>query len=638
MTSLKRPLILLVLLGILLFPLAVVADAAVEPGRQLRNLHGFSKLYGFVRYFHPSDEAQQIDWEKFAVYGARRVLDAPDAEALRVVLEELYSPLAPTLRIYPTGSAAPPAPPAPTETDGLAAVAWQYRGPPGGDREGWAAVRLGRGEALLTPPLLPTPEPGEEIDEPFTEGLSFALPIALWSDAEGTLPHGDPEALAALRRQVDTIDLEAWDATNPGDRAALGVLSWNLVEHFYPYFPELGVVWEQQHIIALRKLLEAHDARGTYEALRRSLWAYVGDAQARVVHPELDADQAWLPLAFDQVDSYITVVASKVPDIRLGDDLETFNGERAGVAMQSEAELFGGTGQWRLAQALRNYGRGKKGDRVRFELYRKGQIRNIEAEATRSETAPMPEFDRPPIDKLGGKVLYVDLRRVDMAELTPRLAELAAAHGVIFDLRGDLVAGNHALLSHLVDKATTSADEELPLITRPAEEDEDEGPDGWQRTTRWHIEPKAPRIGGGGEERGPELAFLVDGRTVGEAEILLDLIRYHDLGEIVGQTTAGAAGALHHFRLPGGFEVRWTAARFRHKDGERHHLAGIEPDVTVSRTKEGVMAERDEVLDKALERLRATRIRQRLGVEAPKPAVDAPSPAVDAEGGDHGGG
>ena len=599
-------------LGAVLLPMSTGAETDVSPKRQLRNLHGFSKLYGFVRFFHPSDEAQQIDWDKFAVYGVRQVLNAPDAEALGAVLNELYGPLAPTLRIYPTGNAAPPAPASvvgDAGTEGLTAVAWQHRGPglvPDSlNPELWASVRLGRSgdTALLDTALLPTPKPGDEVDEPFTEGLSFAMPIALWSDAEGTLPRGDGDALAALQREVDAVDLEGWDGTDPGERVALGVISWNVIEHFYPYFPELGVVWEQQHIIALRRLLEADDARSTYDALRRSLWAFVGDAQADVVHSGLDAKQAWLPLAFDQVDSYITVVASGVPEIKPGDDLETFQGERAGVTLTEEARLVGGSGRWKLAQGLRNYGRGEPGSSGRFKLYRRGQMDFVVADVKRSETGWMRYDDRPPIDKLGGKVFYVDLSRASMEEIRPMLKKLSAARGVIFDLRGSLAAGNHALLSHLVDEATTSADEEIPLVTWPAEKDEDEGPDGWQRTTRWHIEPAKPRIRGGRRET--RLIFLVDGRTVGEAEIFLDLVRYHEVGELVGQPTAGAAGTLHHFRLPGGFAARWTAVRYRHKDGERHHLSGIEPDVLVSRTPEGVRAERDEVLDKALERLRS---------------------------------
>ena len=590
--------------------LPVIAAAEPEPSRQLRNLHGFSKLYGYVRFFHPSDEAQQIDWEKFAVYGARKARHAPNADALRTVLLELYGPLAPSLRIYATGSTAPPAPPGPLSTDGLTAVAWQHRGPglvpDSQNPELWASVRVGREDTvLMDPALLPTPQPGEEVDDPFMESLSFAMPIALWSDAEGTLPRGDREALAALKREVDAVDLEAWDARRPGDRAALGVIAWNIIEHFYPYFPELGVVWEQQHIIALRNLLEAHDARGTYDALRRSLWGFTGDAQARAVHHELDAGEGWLPVAFDQVEGYITVLASEVPGIRPGDDLETFDGDRAGINMQEKARFFAGSGQWKLRQALRDYGRGELGSTVKLELYRRGNIHNIPAEATRSATQPLPHDDRPAIDKLGGKIFYVDLRRASMAEIRPMLKKLASAKGVVFDLRGPLAAGNHALLSHLITEATTSADEEIPLVTWPAEQDEDDGLDGWERTTRWHIEPATPRIQN--EDKRNKIVFLVDGRTVGEAEIFLDLVRYHDLGDLVGQQTAGAAGTLHHFRLPGGFELCWTVARFKHKDGERHFLTGFLPDVAVLRTPEGVQKQRDEVLDRALLHLRALR-------------------------------
>ena len=39
----------------------------------LQNLCAFTRLYGYVRYFHPSDAASATDWERFAIYGARQV-------------------------------------------------------------------------------------------------------------------------------------------------------------------------------------------------------------------------------------------------------------------------------------------------------------------------------------------------------------------------------------------------------------------------------------------------------------------------------------------------------------------------------------------------------------------------------------
>src|SRR5690554_5495314 len=54
---------------------STVSDASVstvEPTIEgsttdLEELHAFAKLYGYVRYFHPSDEAAAADWEAIAV-------------------------------------------------------------------------------------------------------------------------------------------------------------------------------------------------------------------------------------------------------------------------------------------------------------------------------------------------------------------------------------------------------------------------------------------------------------------------------------------------------------------------------------------------------------------------------------------
>src|SRR5262245_53372966 len=64
---------------------------------QIANLHAFARLYGVLRWFHPSDAASALDWDSFAVEGARRVMDAPDIRTLRNTLEELITPFAPTV-------------------------------------------------------------------------------------------------------------------------------------------------------------------------------------------------------------------------------------------------------------------------------------------------------------------------------------------------------------------------------------------------------------------------------------------------------------------------------------------------------------------------------------------------------------
>ena len=96
---------------------------------RVANLHAFAQLYGVVRWFHPSDAAAAVDWERFAVDGARRVVDAPTAAVLRSRLTELFAPFAPTVHLV-AGNEVFPEEPAlhPVTTDGLEVVAWQHDG------------------------------------------------------------------------------------------------------------------------------------------------------------------------------------------------------------------------------------------------------------------------------------------------------------------------------------------------------------------------------------------------------------------------------------------------------------------------------------------------------------------------------
>ncbi len=98
--------------------------------QQQKNLTAFSRLYGYVRYFHPSDEASTLDWDGFAIYGARKMLEPKDDKELISTLWQLFHPIAPTVVIYPekekyTFSIASITPP---DTSDYRPIAWQHLG------------------------------------------------------------------------------------------------------------------------------------------------------------------------------------------------------------------------------------------------------------------------------------------------------------------------------------------------------------------------------------------------------------------------------------------------------------------------------------------------------------------------------
>jgi len=104
------------------------SPAAAPQDRSIENLQAFARLYGYVRWFHPSDAAAGIDWTRFAIHGVRQIQLANTRAELRSTLAALFEPIAPTLRVYYPDER--PVLPllVPADTTGLRVVAWQHRG------------------------------------------------------------------------------------------------------------------------------------------------------------------------------------------------------------------------------------------------------------------------------------------------------------------------------------------------------------------------------------------------------------------------------------------------------------------------------------------------------------------------------
>ncbi|PKN75915.1 MAG: hypothetical protein CVU49_00665 [Candidatus Cloacimonetes bacterium HGW-Cloacimonetes-2] len=112
-------LVLLVLLSGICFA------RSISENTRVRNLTAFTRLWGYVRHWYPSDEAQNFDWDRFAIYGAKEVSTARNDRELKVKLYDLFRPLVPQLQLYSNNVPEPvPSDPVP----GRVKAFWQYSG------------------------------------------------------------------------------------------------------------------------------------------------------------------------------------------------------------------------------------------------------------------------------------------------------------------------------------------------------------------------------------------------------------------------------------------------------------------------------------------------------------------------------
>ncbi|MFA6570425.1 MAG: S41 family peptidase [Bacteroidota bacterium] len=200
----KRKIHIVSILLINIFLLSCIFSNSVYcVNQEIGNLRAFAKLYGYVRYFHPSDEASSIDWDKFAIYGVEKVKNAKNNDELKSKLEELFYPIAPTMQIYKDGEKPQPLK-LPTDTSGLKIVAWQHFGlGPTNQFYGnvYHSLRTKKGKIFDSIPKI-----GEFFNKPIGCSLYCQIPLALYSDAKGTIGKRNDYSFDSLFSNLTKVD------------------------------------------------------------------------------------------------------------------------------------------------------------------------------------------------------------------------------------------------------------------------------------------------------------------------------------------------------------------------------------------------------------------------------------------------
>ena len=166
-----------------------------EPARPLAdgalaNLEAFARLLGYVRHFHPSDEAASTDWNSFAVEGIRKIESATSPLDLASRLEAIFRPVAPTVRVFVTGQK----PEQPRDLE-----------PPAGSVDTTLVQVARKSSATRRSPRVPTrvnvsvrlpgkaapPDGFHDPRRPFIAnlpgGVTCNVPLAVFADTKGTL-------------------------------------------------------------------------------------------------------------------------------------------------------------------------------------------------------------------------------------------------------------------------------------------------------------------------------------------------------------------------------------------------------------------------------------------------------------------
>jgi C-terminal processing protease CtpA/Prc len=442
--------------------------------------------------------------------------------------------------------------------------------------------------SLVTEPLFDGhPRPGDYTRSVLVPGISCVVPLALYTTRAHTYPYSALESELLQRMDIDKT-LPNGDSllTRLGDVT----IAWNILRHFFPYWQDAAI----QPGDLLTAILERAATDRTASDFKRTLRWMLAELNDGHMNVSLTGDTTfgtYYP-PFQVVRAEHRIVVKRLLDSSLksllapGDRVLSIDGVDADTALARNAGIFSGSPQWKETLGLMFLLRGQHNTPLSLQVDRGGPPQPVTCpRSVLVSTYLSPEYETPS-GWIKPGIFYMNLSRDSIKFIKEWMPQLEKAKAIIADLRG-YPTDNYSFLTYLLKAKDTTRWMFRPQIQYP----------DYQNVTYngigWYLTPQKPHLEA-------HIYYLTGAHAISYAESCMGYVKDFHLATIVGQPTAGTNGDIDPFSLPGGYYLIFTGMQVRNHDGSRHHLIGIQPDVLVEPTIEGIRNGRDEVLDKAV--------------------------------------
>lgn len=586
-------------------------NIAQYQGMFLQNLETFSRLYGYARWFHPSDEAQEIDWDKFAVLGIQKVENVNSCAELRDTLYRLFSPIVQGLQIYETQKPEIFNPEILLSPDSDAKpAAWQHYGVYVDNRPNiYNSLRTYKSETD-TVMFDRIPQIGEIIKEPIGSNFICVIPLTLLTNGTSTYPKTDRPTLARFQSELDNINIDG-HFFDPQVNLASVIITWNVLQHFFPYFDVIDTDWNEVLGETIKSTLTNKRKKDFFVTLSQMI-SKIDDGHGIV----FEEPMYLLPIRTEFIENKIVITASNDTTLKRGDIILEIDGKSVMDALDEKEKIISGSPQLRRYRALNilggkldqgnainihtfEFANNKKenkpelGGGTRLLIERDGKGQNLIVANSRDGSIIFNPIDgreylSETIIEIESGIYYINMSNCTEKEFEQKKDILAKAKAVIYDQRGSSRLSFFQILPYLIEEPVTSAWWNVPQTVYPDRKEVE------FHISNWTVQPKQPFFKS-------KSIIINDPSVVSAGETMMGIIDHYNLATTVGELTAGCNGNVNYINLPCGYRVMWTGIKVLKHDGNQLYLKGFEPDYPVNKTIKAIREGRDEYLEKALE-------------------------------------
>lgn len=382
---------------------------------------------------------------------------------------------------------------------------------------------------------------------------------------------------------------------------------WGAIHYFFAYKDLLDDDWDKTFADYLPKFIAAQNAR-EYHLIVAEMISFLSDSHATVQSSELTQyfgeASVGLRLRLLEKKPVITEVLdeeARKAGVKAGDIVLKVDGEPIGERIKREANYISASTAQHLGYAvMQQVLNGSEsstaaltiaGTDNRFKEVKLVRSNRYTSALRRQRTGEIVRI-------LKGNVGYVDLDRLQSADVDAMFDKLRDTQAIIFDMRGEAHGTAGAIASRLAEKSSVQA----AIITGPLVLEPDLPKAGTDTQSASYFETQTIPSSDNWKYKKKTLA-LIDERTLGEAEHVGLFLEVANRTEFVGTPSAGADSDISSLAIPGGLTVTFSGHDIRHVNAGPLQRLGLQPTVTITPTIKGIQNGRDEVLEGALQYL-----------------------------------
>lgn len=367
---------------------------------------------------------------------------------------------------------------------------------------------------------------------------------------------------------------------------------WNIIEYYYPYKDVIGEDWDQVLLEFIPKMIDGSDYDSYFMSLaelttrvhdshvdlkgknRKSIIEYFGPYRLPVNFVEIN-NQIVISNVFNKCGLEVGDIVLKVGDNSIDELLE----DRRKYISQSRED----TSRNFFNALFRTH---QKNTDV--TVIRQGKTMNISAMSTLQEINFFVDTKSQAMEN--GEIYYINAGLLEEGEIDNIMKERWDTKGLIVDLRNypssELI---YALAKYLIPSEKEFAKVSFPNRAVPGE---------------YYFESLASGKSQGTDDEvyKGKVVILINEHTISSGEFTTMSLRNTENSIVLGRPTAGADGnVFRSIILPGHIKTKISGVGVFDPEKKPTQRIGVQPDIRLDPTIEGIMEGRDEYVEKAVE-------------------------------------